>query len=210
MQLTIENIIQNKAGTVDRLCRKYSLMSNVPIPEIKSRVLESLWTSLITFNPDKECSFDTWSNRKMNQSALDVIRNREGTYYRKTFCVLDAEPVDEDKDAPSSEIPDDYNIEDHVLKRLYKKKEADQRQLIDFLLESTTIQSDPVMVAAIDGIMRGETVNAIAKSLGLPRNTVDRKLKRLARFYDPDKHGDIRDYLPDCVRIKREFINEAV
>ncbi|MBG9735803.1 hypothetical protein [Paenibacillus alvei] len=94
-----------------------------------------------------------------------------------------------------------------VIINLYKKKEAQQRQLLNFLLESAKIQNDQTMTAIIEGLPRYPTVMALAKALGLQRNTVDRKLRRLARNYNPEIHGDILDYFPDGVRIKREFLS---
>ncbi len=105
---------------------------------------------------------------------------------------------------------DNQNVEGRVINQLQKKNVADQLQLIDHILESAKIQSEPTMRAIIEGVKRGESVYAIAKSLGIHHSTVDRKIRRLSRFYNPDVHGDICDYLPEGIRIKREFVNEAV
>lgn len=88
-----------------------------------------------------------------------------------------------------------------------KEKEANQRQLVDFILESAKIHLDPMMIAVIERIKLGETPNAIATSFGVKRNVIDRMIRKLARWHNPEVHGTITDYMPEGPRLKREFIS---
>jgi DNA-binding phage protein len=75
----------------------------------------------------------------------------------------------------------------------FKTKEADQRQLIDFLLEG----ADATTTAIVEAFLAHSkpNVTAIAKELGMHRQQIIRTLKRLAGKFDSKQHGDYRDYL---------------
>lgn len=112
------------------------------------------------------------------------------------FCVTDLQQQygDDSEDAPTSpQIAVDEETPEQIY--LEKKKKADQLQLVDFLLESSQILSDPVMVAAIDGIKDGVRISTISKSLNIHHEAVKRKLRALSRRYDSNRFGDIREYL---------------
>lgn len=140
----------------------------------------------------------------LRNARIDFVRS-ENSRRKKIEHYLD-EHTAESEGAPTLILKANADVEGEVLHR-EEKKRTNQRQLIDSLLESAKILLDPTMTAIIEGTMRGETPNAIAKSLGLQRNTVDRKLRRLARNYDRQVHGDISDYLPKDLRLRSEFIS---
>ena len=75
----------------------------------------------------------------------------------------------------------------------FKTKEADQRQLIDFLLEG----ADATTTAIVEAFLAHSkpNVTAIAKELGMHHQQIIRTLKRLAGKFDSKQHGDYRDYL---------------
>ncbi|PAD72407.1 sigma-70 family RNA polymerase sigma factor [Paenibacillus campinasensis] len=139
----------------------------------------------------------------LRNARIDLIRSESSR--RKWIDRYLDDDSDKDESAPTLQLRSEENVECEAIFS-EKKKRTNQRQLIDSLLESAKILLDPTMIAVIERIKRGETPNAIAKSLGLQRNTVDRKLRRLARGYDRNIHGDITDYMPDSVRIRREFL----
>lgn len=130
-------------------------------------------------------------------ATLDFIKSARR--YRNRFELTIDKETD---DAPTLTVSDEYQVEDIV----FTKGKGDQRQLITFILESAKIHEDPTMTDIIEGIKYYPTINALAGALGLQRNTVDRKLRRLARLYLPKDHGDITDYLPRYMEVKREFI----
>lgn len=89
-------------------------------------------------------------------------------------------------------------VEDEVIGNVDKKKEADQRQLIDFLVISDSKEPDATTTDIVEAYRLAPPSakdTAIAKSLGIHHETVKRKLRRLARRYDANRFGDYRDYL---------------
>lgn len=195
--------------TILAISKRYNRTTGIPIPDFVSALNEALWKAWSTYSASEGRTFNTWVQTLLKQSAINVVKSKEGTYYKRQISILDATPNSEEEDEPrllieKSKCQDQNNDNDFIA--THKKKEAQQRQLLNFLLESAKIQNDPTMTAIIEGLPRYETVMALAKALGLQRNTVDRKLRRLARHYNPEIHGDILDYFPDGVRIKREFL----
>jgi hypothetical protein len=83
----------------------------------------------------------------------------------------------------------DFNLEEMAL----SKKEADQRQLIDFLLNG----ADDFTAATVKAFLQHPkpTATAIAKELGVHHSKVLRALTRLAAKYDSTIFGEHRDYL---------------
>lgn len=86
-------------------------------------------------------------------------------------------------------IPDPHTTEELAL----QTKEADQRQLIDFLLSG----ADATTTAIVEAFLKHPkpTPTAIGKVLGLHHSVVIRKLERLAGKFDAKQFGDYRDYL---------------
>ncbi|MGN9867366.1 hypothetical protein [Bacillus swezeyi] len=75
----------------------------------------------------------------------------------------------------------------------FSKKRADQRQLIDYLVE----KSDETTKTIVETFLTCErpTPTAIGKKLGVHHMTVIRKLEKLAGYFDTKQFGDHRDYL---------------
>lgn len=99
-------------------------------------------------------------------------------------------PKGDHKDAATFEVPCTITPEE----LLTTKKEVDQRQLIDFLLGTT---SDATTIQIAEAYLSSEkpTPTAIGKKLGLHHSTVIRKLEKLSRNFDTKQFGDYRDYL---------------
>jgi len=143
----------------------------------------------------------------LKNARTDFYRKERRRTSRLWNKLLPPPPANGD-DAPTLESARDEESEyftEDVCERLDKKKMTEQRQLLDHLLESAKIQDDPILGATVDGIECDKTINAIAKSLGLPRNTVYRKLRRLSKYYDEKVFGDLRDYLPSSIRLMSKF-----
>ncbi|MCI4129422.1 hypothetical protein [Bacillus haynesii] len=75
----------------------------------------------------------------------------------------------------------------------FSKKRADQRQLIDHLVE----KSDETTKMIVETFLACErpTPTAIGKKLGVHHMTVIRKLEKLAGYFDTKQFGEYRDYL---------------
>jgi DNA-directed RNA polymerase specialized sigma24 family protein len=123
------------------------------------------------------------------KSLAVSLRNARIDFFRKTRRERERYPMQDDyKDEEGAAIPaielvgtEATIVEDAV----HKKKEADKRELTDFLLESAKILKDHSVTTAIVKEFRSpqfESVNAIGKSLGIHHEVVKRKVKRLSRF----------------------------
>lgn len=188
------------------MSRRYSQQSSIHYEQFYSVLSECLWDSYNKFDPSAGVDFNTYVYKAFGSRVTNLIKSKENRDWNRVRF-LENNSTGSDR-IRHEELPDfvDENEHHRIENNLYKKKEAQQRQLLNFLLESTKIQNDPTMTAIIEGLPRYNSVMALAKALGLQRNTVDRKLRRLARYYDPEIHGDILDYFPDGVRVKREFL----
>jgi DNA-directed RNA polymerase specialized sigma24 family protein len=141
------------------------------------------------------------SLRNARINFVDSERRRRG----KIGVYLDEEFSDGEC-APKLKPPEVESAEKELLFN-EEKKRADQRQLVNSLLESSKIHLDPMMIAVIERVKSGETPNAIATAYGLGRNTIDRKLRNISRNFDRNRSGCITDYIPEGLRMKREFIS---
>ncbi|WP_154665822.1 hypothetical protein [Paenibacillus pinihumi] len=176
---------------IKAMSKVYSMKSKVPEEEFYSHLSEVLWVAVDNYDIDKSPSLDGWISKLLRNKATDLMRRGEKTHYRRFLLVLD-KPYDRDnEDAPTLELSDEINIEDTVL----RKKEADQRQLIDFLVNSDPSQVDPDTKLIVSRFPQYPSITALAKALGLHHEVVKRKLRRLARNYDANRFGDYRDYL---------------
>lgn len=81
------------------------------------------------------------------------------------------------------------------------KKETEQRQLLDFLIDPAKVKdrtTTAIVSTALNDTSKGKAIKAkaIADKLSLPRrDVVTRKLSRLKENYDESLFGDYRDYL---------------
>jgi hypothetical protein len=117
--------------------------------------------------------------------------------YRRRFKVVVPmeENIEESDDSDDSiaatieNIPDLYTTEEIA----FQKTEADQRQLIDFLVSG----ADATTTAIVEAFLAHPrpTPTAIGRKLGLHHSVVKRKLERLAGKFDAKQFGDYRDYL---------------
>jgi DNA-binding PucR family transcriptional regulator len=149
------------------------------------------------------------------QKVLNSLRNNVGGDFVKLFAVslgnsyksllrklrtrrkyelYDGPNSDEEENTAMFEtIADGFDLEEHVT----KKKEADQRELIDFLTDPGQV-SDETTTAIVESFITNDgptTPTAIGKKLGLHHSTVIRKIERLAKHFDERQFGNYRDYL---------------
>ncbi|PEC58421.1 MarR family transcriptional regulator [Bacillus wiedmannii] len=149
------------------------------------------------------------------QKVLNSLRNNAGGDFVKLFAVslgnsyksflrklrtrrkyelYDGPDSDEEENTAMFEtIADEFDLEEHVT----KKKEADQRKLIDFLTDPGQV-SDETTTAIVESFITNDgptTPTAIGKKLGLHHSTVIRKIERLAKRFDERQFGKYQDYL---------------
>lgn len=169
-----------------------SRQTRIPREEFESGLCEALWEALRTFDDTKSCGIDTWVTRLLKQAATRVIKSKDGTHYQRVYTTLD-EPNKDDEDTPISKLSDGESTENAFFRRRYKK-EADQRQLIDFLANDPS-QVDRETRLIVSQFSQYESITALAKALGMHHEFVKRKLRKLSTRYDANRFGDYRDYL---------------
>lgn len=98
--------------------------------------------------------------------------------------------------SPKYPTPEEPSAEEVAMPNLCRKKEDDQRQLIDFLKHSG--KPDATTTAIVEAFLfapPSASDTAIAESIGIHHETAKRKLRKLARQYDANRFGDVSDYL---------------
>lgn len=145
-------------------------------------------TVILTLSREEDVrDFGRAMSARLKNARLVFFRN-EGRRRKRYELTIDAcEP-----DAPTNEVAAELTTEDIVIQR-YKKKEADQRQLIDFLTDPTQVDHDTTLI--VSQFPQHESITALAKALGLHHEFAKRKIRRLARRYDANRFGDFREYL---------------
>lgn len=152
------------------------------------------------------------SVREFGKTFAKSLKNARIDFFRKekrrrppsgTKLVSFDESRNRDDDTPMSDI---LIVDEDMTQYIVKKKEANQRQLVDFLLESARTLIGSEMTAIISELPNYDSVTALAKAYGLNHTTVNRSIAKLTRFYSEAAHGDISDYLPDGFRVKRQYL----
>lgn len=121
------------------------------------------------------------------------IRNKRANMYRDRKTRLNYEVVNnfgKDEESAATLEPVDEESPESIY---FTKKRADQRQLIDSLLE----KADETTRQIVETFLGCDRPNptAIGKRLGLHHSTVIRKLEKLAGSFDTKQFGNYRDYL---------------
>lgn len=132
-------------------------------------------------------NFQRFLSRSLKHARIDFDRKEQRR--RSNEASMDA-PTSSDPDAPTlgMTLLSDYDTEAEAIA---KKKKAEQRQLLDFLL----MGSDSLTKEIVRRFPEYDSANALAKALGVHHSVISRKLKSLARKYDANRYGDIADYL---------------
>lgn len=156
----------------------------------KSEVLAAYQDTLmkcIAAYDDKNGNFENLLNRSIRRKRSDIYRKNKRIYFYEQF--IEQREHDDGSETANFEFADEFLIEDYIT----AKKKADQRQLIDFLLNG----SDAKTTAIVEAFLASEkpTPTAIGEALGLHHSTVIRSIKRLAGKFDSKQFGDYTDYL---------------
>lgn len=191
--MTFEQTFRSFIPILKSISYSFSTTTKVPYEDYFSELQQCLWECFKEFKEEKETSFRTYATNCLKRRAIDVSRSK----YAKYYITIDysVEVSDENESLISNQVS--YR---------QKKKKADKQKLIDSLLESSKILTDPKMTAIIRGLPGYKSITDAATSNGLDYNQIARPLKRMARHYNPEIHGDILDYFPDDVEVKREFL----
>ncbi|MFC7799203.1 hypothetical protein ACFTRE_14570 [Bacillus subtilis] len=160
-----------------------SLKSNVP--EVNALYEDVLMRCIDTYSGEHD--FENYFMFSVKNKRANLYRDRKTRREREVMeCELKKQ---DDEGAATLEVISMETPE----KLQFKKKRADQRQLISSLLE----KSDESTKAIVETFLVSErpTPTAIGKMLGIHHMTVIRKLEKLAGNFDSKQFGDYRDYL---------------
>ncbi|WP_434750200.1 hypothetical protein [Paenibacillus amylolyticus] len=140
-----------------------------------------------------DLEYEQWDFGRMLSTALKngMLNHIKSVRKYHNLCILGTESTG-DEDAPTSEVRDEYNLEEEVLSQL-RKKEDDQRQLIVSLTDPTQVDHDTTLI--VSQFPQHDSITALAKALGMHHEFVKRKLRKLSRGYDANRFGDINEYL---------------
>ncbi|ETT64901.1 hypothetical protein BSK66_07775 [Paenibacillus odorifer] len=151
-------------------------------------LLDSVILKVITKSSD---NFGSLLLKALREAQLDYFKTEQRRRKRFELSI--------DNESPNSEVMerdgDERPVETAVELR-QRKKRTDQLKLIDSLTRSaktdtaTTTIVEAYLFAPLDA-----KPTEIARSLGIHHETVKRKLRRLARRYDANRFGDVREYL---------------
>ncbi|MCG7407739.1 hypothetical protein MH117_09915 [Paenibacillus sp. ACRRX] len=185
------------------LSARYSRTSRLTYEDYYSHLSECLWNCFKKFDINAGAKFSTYVYKSFNMKIIDLLKSKESKQLSKQAYFDNM--VDEDSNAATFEVSDE-GAEEHYNQVLYKKKEPDQLVLIEFLLQSP--QTDSATTAIVAEFRKCDgNYSEIGRSLGIHHETARRKLIRLSRSYDPFKHGEIIDYFPKGVAIRREYLS---
>jgi DNA-directed RNA polymerase specialized sigma24 family protein len=135
----------------------------------------------------RRTDFKNFLNQCIKSRRCDIYRKKKRL---SEFEVYYSPTENEDgSEAANFEIADEFNLEAHIT----AKKKADQRQLIDSLLNG----ADETTTAIVEAFLAHPkpTATAIAKELGYHHSKVTRALSRLQAKFSTKQFGDYNDYL---------------
>ncbi|MFZ7945709.1 hypothetical protein [Neobacillus sp. 19] len=136
---------------------------------------------------DGRADFVNLLHRSLRYKRSDIYRRKKRL---SEFEVYIAPVENEDgSEAATFEIADEFILEEQIT----AKKKADQRQLIDSLLNG----ADATTTAIVEAFLAHPkpTATAIAKELGFHHSKVTRALNRLAGKFSTKQFGNYEDYL---------------
>jgi RNA polymerase sigma factor (sigma-70 family) len=154
------------------------------VDEVNELFDDTLMEAIAKFEDGRE--FERFFNRSWKNRRANLYKKHKR---RRTREVYVDDSVEEEYNLFAS-VPDQTDIEQEVTTQ--HKKEADQRQLISFLIDNT----DSTTTAIVDGFLGGgRTLRQVGKPLGLHPQQVSRMLRKLSDNHDPARYGDYEDYL---------------
>lgn len=188
--MSIENLIKSNRHLVDVVVSDFAKSRNHLREELESGLMVELWESIKDYDRSRGAKISTYILGRLRRRAnylVDPKRNSDASYYNRLVA-----PTTND-DGERYTVEEFIDIVYSECERIPNTTEVDQRQLIDSLCDPS--QVDDVTTAIVTNFPRYKNPNALAKGLGLHREVVDRRLRKLARNYDAELFGDYRDYL---------------
>lgn len=188
-----EKKFNNFYPTLKRIARRFSKTTPVPYEEFESSLCEEFFVKYEDFIESRNSSFSGYMRVRLTQRAIREAKRSEGKFYRGIEYIETRTFINEDGDEVVEDFEDNFDLEKHVVECLYRKTDADKRQLINALSEN----ADPDTKRIVSEYLRSDDARptAIGKALGIHHQTVIRKLKYLSREFDENKFGELDAYL---------------
>ncbi|MCY8047607.1 hypothetical protein [Bacillus haynesii] len=155
------------------------------VPEVLALYEDVLMNCVASYSGEHD--FENYFKFSLKNKRANLYRNKKKRHQNEVLeCGLSSNG---DEGAATLRVV----AEDTPENLFFRKKRADQRQLIDNLVE----KSDETTKVIVETFLACErpTPTAIGKKLGVHHMTVIRKLEKLAGYFDTQQFGDYRDYL---------------
>lgn len=184
--MNFEEQFNKTRRTISEYASRFSKATNIPVEEFESAMCEEFAKKAKMY--DGRIPFTAYIKPILNQCSQRVASRKERKYYDNIIFV---DGLSDEDGNPTFEFESSINVELEATEPI--KKCEDKRQLIHALLES----ADEITTAIVDRMLENPdaTRNSIAAELGIHHQIVERKLKRLAKYYDETRFGDISQYL---------------
>lgn len=180
--------------TIHNMSVKYHKRSGVPVDEFISQLNEELWLAYRDYDDTKNTKMTTWVNGCLTRRALDVMREREGSYIRNVSRSIDrSDNAEEDTDAETIDIISEICIEEIVVDKMAG---ATQLELIGSLVSDRSKVCDTTRLI-VATFPKHNSLRATSDALGICHKTAKRKLLALANRYDSNRFGSIHDIVND-------------
>lgn len=147
--------------------------------EIFSLIHETMLRTVNQYSGQHD--FENFFKSSYKNARRDFIRKKQNQERHEYLC---ANVLREDQGTYRA-----FSVEDQEQSLGVIRME--QRKILKSLLEKT---EDVTTLAIVEAFPSYDSITALGKALGLHHETVKRKLRRLARYYDKKKFGRIEDY----------------
>lgn len=179
---------------IDIIALSYARTSNIPYEELQSHLRKRFWDKVDMYDAEKTENLSHFIKLTLNQSAIDFIKGKHGTYYKRVK--LKREKFDKDGKLIEDTFEDlTTDVADEVTDKI--RRSAEIGKIIDYLL----INCDSITRQIVNEHMRlpNPTDTAISERIGISRTTVKRRLLKLRELFETpqfqNKYGNINDYL---------------
>lgn len=189
--MTFNEVYDTFKSEITAIARLNSRKTRIPTEDFISALNEALWKAHARYVDDGRATLQTYLRTALRNTAIDVMRGKQGGYARRVYATLD-KPADED--TPMSE-PADIETVDYMLFTGPNARKAYQFELIRSLVDETDSPTMSLVEAYLDSANQDARRTQIAKSVGLHHKVADDKLRKLSRRFDANRFGEINEYL---------------
>ncbi|ETT40932.1 hypothetical protein C162_26780 [Paenibacillus sp. FSL R7-269] len=188
--MTFNEVYVTFKSEITAIARLNSRKTRIPTEDFISALNEALWKAHARYVDDGRATLQTYLRTALRNTAIDVVRGKQGGYARRVYATLD-KPADED--TPMSEPADAETTEAAVFDRPNARK-AHQLELIRSLVGNADSPTMSLVEAFLAAPLDARPTQ-IAKSVGLHHKVANDKLRKLSRSYDANRFGGLYENL---------------